>query len=273
MLSILTRRKIRKRRYVGVVVESIIPQRDVPPLNITGSVVHQELGETSTTQSTIPREEHSAYCALCNGTDHTADACSIIQLGETSTTQSTISRAFHCALCGGTDHNADGCYDTLVLSMTDSTKTDDNDARSDHHGVTPNANHHPTSFLMNQDQSLRSLACLDVLRYGTCPRGLSCPSSHAVQWLGTTNASSQSQHEQRHPISSIAIWPSVADTINETKVFTGGSDGCWRLWTTSTNAGSFFQNQFEANMSGRIRCLAVVITIVSFVVSNSQRKE
>lgn len=64
----------------------------------------------------------------------------------------------------------------------------------------------------------------------------------------TTRYNPQQQQQQRHPVSSIAIWETQEPAI---KIFTGSRDGYWRLWNTQT-----FVKLFEHEI-GSVECVTV----------------
>ncbi|GAX20123.1 hypothetical protein FisN_17Lh075 [Fistulifera solaris] len=106
--------------------------------------------------------------------------------------------------------------------------------------------------------------CLHFTQTGNCRDGDNCTFSHVVQLFGNVDAAGAPLKPQpkqpsgqftdntntKGSVSSIAIWEDQG-----IKIFTGGSDGFWRLWNT---AGGQFQQSFESNMNGKVNCLAVV---------------
>jgi WD40 repeat protein len=59
-------------------------------------------------------------------------------------------------------------------------------------------------------------------------------------------------HNAFHPVTSVAIW----ETDGNVKIFTGGKDGFWRLWSFNTQTKNF-DKEFEHQMGGAVESLVV----------------
>ena len=100
----------------------------------------------------------------------------------------------------------------------------------------------------------------------------SCPFAHVIKLHATINASSPQSNNQNnsngynnynnnnnshgggstYAVTSLAIW----DSGGNVKIFTGGKDGFWRLWSFNTQSNSFVQ-EFEHQMGGAVESLVV----------------
>jgi WD40 repeat protein len=103
--------------------------------------------------------------------------------------------------------------------------------------------------------------CKSWIQSGSCPNS-NCQYAHIVQLHARVEASSHVQqdyqqqqnsnyhhHPTRATIADVAIW----ETQGQIKIFTGSSDGFWRLWNTSAN----FAKEFETKVGLKVTCLNV----------------
>lgn len=84
---------------------------------------------------------------------------------------------------------------------------------------------------------------------------------HAIKLHATINASSQlndnrnnyqNNYQKFHSVTSVAIW----DNNGNVKIFTGGKDGFWRLWSFNAQSNNFVK-EFEHQMGGAVESLVV----------------
>mmetsp|Transcript_8044 Transcript_8044/g.14623 ORF Transcript_8044/g.14623 Transcript_8044/m.14623 type:complete len:425 (-) Transcript_8044:120-1394(-) len=94
--------------------------------------------------------------------------------------------------------------------------------------------------------------CSQFTTTGSCNNS-NCKFAHVVKLHATIEATSRlpqnnsNRYNQYADVSSVAIW----ETQGAIKIFTGGNDGFWRLWNTST-----FVKEFEHSV-GKVSCLKV----------------
>jgi len=69
---------------------------------------------------------------------------------------------------------------------------------------------------------------------------------------GYNNYNNNQHHNAFHPVTSAAIW----ETGGNVKIFTGGKDGFWRLWSFN-NQSKKFDKEFEHQMGGAVESLLV----------------
>jgi len=112
--------------------------------------------------------------------------------------------------------------------------------------------------------------CKSWLTSGNCTNH-NCQYAHIVQLHATVPASSMIQSQQGSnqynnnknynnnannmaAISDIGIW----ETNGQIKIFTGSTDGYWRLWNTSNN----FAKEFETKVGEKVDCLLMSHTFL-----------
>lgn len=107
--------------------------------------------------------------------------------------------------------------------------------------------------------------CRDFLK-GNCTRGDSCHFSHIVSLHAQVQAATQPElipnksnnnnnryNNNKASVSSIAIWEQQPGQL---KIFTGSTDGYWRLWNPVANPQSM-RPEFEHLMNGKVHTLLV----------------
>lgn len=88
----------------------------------------------------------------------------------------------------------------------------------------------------------------------TCTHGDNCYNSHSLMIHGViqnasvkiTNKNYQGTNSRHANLSSVQLWQQPPEAGGALKIFTGSSDGFWRLWNTS---GGQFQKEFEHSMA------------------------
>merc|ERR1712238_97350 len=69
---------------------------------------------------------------------------------------------------------------------------------------------------------------------------------------GYNNYNNNQGRDHMHAVTSVAVW----DTGGNVKIFTGGKDGFWRLWSFNTQSNNFVK-EFEHQMGGAVESLVV----------------
>jgi WD40 repeat protein len=113
-------------------------------------------------------------------------------------------------------------------------------------------------------------SCKNFTQSGNCSNS-SCQFAHVIKLHATIDASSSQPNNQNnsngynnynnnnshggnsmYAVTSVAIW----DSGGNVKIFTGGKDGFWRLWSFNTQSNSFVK-EFEHQMGGAVESLVV----------------